>query len=47
MLRRMMIGWSCGALALLLTGKAIAEDQPAELPGLSVREGQIVLAGHP
>ena len=47
MMRRMMIGWSFGALALLLTSKAIAEDRPVEPPGLSVREGQLVLAGRP
>ncbi len=43
----MMIGWSFAALALLLTSKAIAEDRPVEPPGLSVREGQLVLAGRP
>ena len=47
MMRRMMIGWSFAALALLLTSKAIAEDRPVEPPGLSVREGQLVLAGRP
>ena len=47
MMRKMIIHWSCGALALLLTSKAIAEDRPVEPPGLSVRDGHLVLAGQP
>jgi hypothetical protein len=47
MMRRMIIGWSCGALALLLASKATAENRPVEPPGLSIRNGQLVLAGRP
>jgi len=47
MMRRMIIGWSCGALALLLTCNATAENRSLERPGLSVRKGQLVLAGRP
>ena len=47
MMRKTIIYWSCGALAFVFICKATAESGPAEPPGLSIRNGQLVLAGHP
>ena len=47
MMQRTIIYWIYAALALAFTSGAAAENRPVEPPGLSVRNGQLVLAGRP